>query len=69
MFMLVDGNQNDSHVFQPQDTNNLVHTPLGFMYDKRIDGSMVTLAESCYLVHIHKLKYDNVQATHNTGSD
>jgi hypothetical protein len=65
----MDGNQNDSHVFQPQDIHNCVHTPLGFNYDKNIDGSIATLAESCNIVNIHKLKHDNVPATHNAGSE
>jgi hypothetical protein len=64
----MDGNQNDSHVFQPQYIHNSTHTPLGFNYDKHID-SIATLAESCNLVNIHKLKHDNVPATHNTGSE
>jgi predicted SprT family Zn-dependent metalloprotease len=65
----MDGNQNDSHVFQPQDISNLVHTPLGFNYDNNIDGSIATLAESCNIFNIHKLKHDNVPATHNAGSE
>jgi hypothetical protein len=58
-----------SHVFQPQYIRNRVHTPLGFNYDKNIDGSIATLAESCNLINIHKLKHDNVPATYNAGSD
>jgi hypothetical protein len=65
----MDGHQNESHVFQPQYINNRVYTPLGFNYDKNIDGSVATLAESCNLVKIHKLKHDNVPATHNTRSE
>jgi hypothetical protein len=64
----MDGNQNDSHVFQPHDICNRVHTLLGFNYDKNIDGSIANLVESCNLVNIHKLKHDNVPATHNDGS-
>jgi hypothetical protein len=65
----MDGNQNDSHLFQPQDIRNRVHTPLGFNYDTNIDGSIATLAKSCNLVNIHKLKHDNVPATLNAGSE
>jgi hypothetical protein len=28
IFLLMDGNKNDSHVLQPQDIRNRVHTPL-----------------------------------------
>jgi hypothetical protein len=66
IFLIMDGNQNDSHVFQPQDIHNRVHTPLGFNYDENIDGSIATLADSCNLVNIHKLKHENVPATHNS---
>jgi hypothetical protein len=69
IFLLVYGNKNDSHVFQPQDIRNRVHTPLVFNYDRNTDGSIATLAESCNLVNIHKLKHNNVTATHNAGSD
>jgi hypothetical protein len=69
IFLLMDGKQNDSHVFQPQDIPNRVNTPLGFNYDKHIDGSIASLVEACNLVNIHKLKHGNVPATHIAGSD
>jgi hypothetical protein len=64
----MDGNQDDLHVFQQQDIPTKVCTPLGFNYDKNIDGSIATLIESCNLVNIHKLKHCDVPATHNAGS-
>jgi hypothetical protein len=67
IFLLMDGNHNYSHIFQPQDIRNRTHTPLGFNYAKNIDGSIDTLAESCNLVNIHKIKHDNVPETHNAG--
>jgi hypothetical protein len=68
IFLLMDGNQDDLRVFQQQDIPNKVCTPLGFNYDKNIDGSIATLIESCNLINIHKLKHGYVPATHNAGS-
>jgi hypothetical protein len=68
IFLLMDGNQDDLRVFQQQDIPNKVCTPLGFNYDKNIDGSIATLIESCNLVNINKLKHGDVPATHNAGS-
>jgi hypothetical protein len=67
IFLLMDGNQDDLHVFQQKDITTKVCNPLGFNYDKNIDGSIATLVESCNLVNIHKLKHGDVPATH-TGS-
>jgi hypothetical protein len=64
----MDGNQNDLHVFQQQDVPTKLCTPLGFNYDKNIDGSIATLVESCNLVSIHKLKHGDVPATYDAGS-
>jgi hypothetical protein len=69
IFLLMDGNQNDSHVFQPHAIRNRTHTPLGFNCDKNIHVSIATLAESCNIVNIRKLKHYNVPATHNAGSE
>jgi hypothetical protein len=68
IFLLIDGNQYDLHVFQQQDVPTKVCTPLGFNYDINIDGSIATLIEACNLVSIHKLKHGDVPATHNAGS-
>jgi hypothetical protein len=46
IFLLMDGNQYDLHVFQQQDIPTKVYTPLGFNYNKNIDGSIATLVES-----------------------
>jgi hypothetical protein len=35
IFLLVDGNQDDSHIFQQQYICTRVHTPLGFHYDTK----------------------------------
>jgi hypothetical protein len=43
ILLLMDGNQNDLHVFQQQDIPAKVCTPLGFNYDRNIDGSIATL--------------------------
>jgi hypothetical protein len=64
----MDGNQDDQHVFQQQDIPTKVCTPLGFNYDKNIDGSIAKLVESCNLVNIHKLQHGEVPATRNNGS-
>jgi hypothetical protein len=68
IFLLMDGNQDDFHVFQQQDIPTKVCTALGFNYNKNIDGSIATLIESCNLVNIHKLKHGDVPATNNAGS-
>jgi hypothetical protein len=68
IFLLIDGNQDDLHVFQQQDIPIKVCTPLGFNYNTNIDGSIATLVESCNLLNIHKLKHGDVPATHNAGS-
>jgi hypothetical protein len=68
IFLLIDENQDNLHVFQQQDIPTKVCAPRGFNYDRKIDGSIATLTESCNLVNIHKLKHGDVPATHNAGS-
>jgi hypothetical protein len=68
IFLLMDGNQDDLHVFKQQYIPTKVCTPLGFNYDRNIDGSIATLIASCNLVNIHKLKHGDVPATHNARS-
>jgi hypothetical protein len=67
IFLIMDGNQDDLHIFQQQDIQTKVCNPIGFKYDINIDGSIATLIEACNLFNIHKLKHDDVPATHNAG--
>jgi hypothetical protein len=68
IFLLMDSNQDNLHVFQQQDIPTKVCTPLGFNYYKNIDGSIATLVMSCNQVNIHNIKHVDVPATHNAGS-
>ena len=69
IFLLMDGNQNYQHVFLQQDIPNKTCTPLGFNYDKNIDGSIATLSLACNLVNVHKLRHGEVPPTHIDGSE
>jgi hypothetical protein len=64
----MDGNPVNLHVFQQQYIPTKVCTPLGFNYDRNIDGSIATLIEACNLINIHKLKCGDVPVTYNAGS-
>jgi hypothetical protein len=64
----MDRNKYYERVFREQDYNSKVCTPMGFHYDKNIDGYKANLVETCNLVNIHKLKYQNVPPTQSSGS-
>jgi hypothetical protein len=68
IFLLVDGNQDDTHVFRSQKYDGKCCTPLGFHYDKSIDRSIASMVDECDLVNIHKLKHGNTPPTQSSGS-
>jgi hypothetical protein len=68
VFLFMDGNQEDLHVFREQKYDGKCCTPLGFHYDKTIDGSIVSMVDACDLVNIHKYKHVNTPPTQTYGS-
>jgi hypothetical protein len=57
VFLVMEGNQDDTHVFREQEYDGKCFTPLVFHYDNSIDGSIASVLESCDVVNIHKLKH------------
>jgi hypothetical protein len=57
VFLFMDVNQDDSHVFREQEYGGKCCTPLEFHYNKSIDGSISSMVEACDLVNIHKHKH------------
>jgi hypothetical protein len=68
VFLLMDGNQDDTHVFREQEYIGKCCTTLGFHYDKSIDGSIASMVDACDLVNIHKLKHGNTPPTQSSMS-
>jgi hypothetical protein len=63
----MDGNQDNIHVFHEQEYDGKCCTP-SFNYNKSIEGSISSMAESCNLVNIHKLEHVNTPPTQSSGS-
>jgi hypothetical protein len=57
VFLFMDGNQDDLHVFCEQEYNGKCCTPLGFHYNKTIDVLIASMVDACDLVNIHKHKH------------
>jgi hypothetical protein len=68
VFLFMDGNQDDLHFFHEQEYDEKCCTPLGFHYDKAIDGLIASIVDACDLVNIHKHKHVNTPATQTSGS-
>jgi hypothetical protein len=68
VFLLVDGHQDDIHVFREQEYDGKFCTPLGFHYDKSIDVYIASMVDSCELVNIHKHTHTNTSQTQSSGS-
>jgi hypothetical protein len=66
IFLFMDGKQDDLHVFREQEYDEKCCTPLGFHYDKTIDGSIASMVDAFYLVNIHK--HVNNPPTQASGS-
>jgi hypothetical protein len=47
VFLFIDNNQDDLHVFSEQEYDGKCYTPLGFHYDKTIDGSIASMVDTC----------------------
>jgi hypothetical protein len=72
IFLFMDGNKDDLHVFRKQEYDGKCCTPLGFHYDKTIDGLIASMVEACDLVNIHNHKHVNtppIQASASTQID
>jgi hypothetical protein len=68
VFLFMDGNQDDLHVFREQEYDGKCCTPLGFHYDKTIDGSIASMVEACDVVNIQKHKDVNTLTTQTSRS-
>jgi hypothetical protein len=68
VYLLMDGHQEDLHVFCEQEYDVKCCTPLGFHYDKTIDGSFASMVDACNLVNIHKHKHVHTPPTQTSGS-
>jgi hypothetical protein len=64
----IDGNESGAHQFRQPTYNIHLTTPLGFNYDSRISGSIVTMLEACDLVNIHTLQHGEALKTRKQGS-
>jgi hypothetical protein len=68
VFLFMDGNQDYLHVFREQEYDGKCCTPLGFHYEKTIDGSIASMVDACDLVNIHKHKHVHTPPTQTSGS-
>jgi hypothetical protein len=65
IFLFMDGNQDDLHVFREQEYDGKCRTPLGLHYNKIIDGYIASMVDACDLVNIHR--HTHMIGLYNTG--
>jgi hypothetical protein len=68
IFLFMDGNQDDPHVFRKQEYDGTCCTLLGLHYDKTIYGSIASMVDVCDLVNTHKHTHVNTPPTQASGS-
>jgi hypothetical protein len=68
IFLFMDGNQDDLHVFHEQEYDGKCCTPLGFHYNETINGSIALMVDACEMVNIHKHTHVHNPPTQTSGS-
>jgi hypothetical protein len=67
VFIFMDGNQDDMHIFREHKYDGKCCTSLGLHYDKTIDGSIASMVDTCDLVNTQKHKHVNTPPTQASG--